>query len=96
MAFRQNNKEPQAVWRKKCRDELLANGIPASVIDDERRWNYVLLHATDEFGSGWDPSWITKEQAGNLLTLLRTKYTNPVGLDLIMALGKRINAASIP
>jgi len=92
MSFRQHNKDPRAEWRKRHRDELLTNGIPASVIDDERQWSYVLLHGADEFGGGWNPSWITKEQAGNLLTLLRPQYTNPVGLDLIRELEKRSGA----
>jgi hypothetical protein len=92
MAFRQHNKNPETAWRKDHRDELLRNGLPASVIDDERRWTYVLLHGDDEFGSGWDPSWITREQAGRLLTLVRSQYTNPAGLDLIRALQKRHDA----
>ena len=91
MAFRQHNKDPETVWRKQHRDELLENGLPASVVDDESQWTYVLLHGADEFGSGWDPAWITKEQAGRLLTLVRNQYTNPAGLDLIRGLEKRAN-----
>ena len=63
--------------------------MPDSVVDDEQHWNYVLLHGGDEFGSRWDPSWITPEQAANLLALLRPRYPNPVGLLLIEALTKR-------
>jgi hypothetical protein len=59
------------------------------VVDDKRQWNYVLLHGTDDFGSGWDVSWISKDQAGHLLTLVRSQYTNPVGLELIVVLQKR-------
>ncbi len=92
MAFRQHNKDPETAWRKKHRDELLQNGLPASVVDDDRQWTYVLLHGADEFGSGWDPTWITKEQAANLLTLVRSQYTNPAGLDLIRELEKRADA----
>jgi hypothetical protein len=91
MAFRQHNKDSETAWRKNHRDELLHNGMPDSVVDDERRWIYVLLHGADEFGSGWDVTWITKEQAESLLALLRLQYTNPVGLELLTALEKRTN-----
>jgi len=92
MTFRQHNKDGEATWRKNNRDELLNNGMPDSVVDDERRWTYVLLHGDDEFANGWDPSWITKEQAESLLMLLRSHYANPFGLDLIGALQRRTNA----
>ena len=92
MAFRQQNKDAETAWRKKNRDALLQNGLPASVVDDERQWTYVLLHGADEFGSGWNSTWITKEQAGRLLTLVCTQYTNAAGLDLIRELQKRANA----
>jgi hypothetical protein len=92
MAFRQHNKDSETTRRKTSPDELLRNGMPDSVVDDERRWIYVLLHGADEFGSGWDPTWVTKEQAENLLALLRLQYTNPVGLHLLTALEKRTNA----
>jgi hypothetical protein len=92
MAFRQHNKAPQTEWRKKHRDELLRNGLPESVVDDERQWNYVLGHGADEFGTGWDTSWITRDQARRLLALLESHYTNPTGLDLIRALQTKIHA----
>jgi len=92
MSFRQHNKDPNTAWRRDHRDALLKHGMPDSVVDDERRWTYVLLHGADEFESGWNPTWITKEQAQSLLTLLQSQYTNPVGLDLITALQRRTDA----
>jgi hypothetical protein len=92
MSFRQHNKNPEAAWRKEHREELLRLGMPDFVLDDEPRWHYVLLHAADEFESRWDPSWITPEQAAGMLELLRSHYTNPVGLELLRELKKRANA----
>src|SRR5215471_9155104 len=82
VSFRQHNQNPDAAWRKEHREELLRAGMPDFVLDDERRWHYVLLHGRDDFESRWDPSWITPEQAASMLELLRSQYTNPVGLDL--------------
>ena len=92
MSFRQRNKHPEAAWRKQHREELLRQGMPDFVLDDERRWNYVLLHGADEFERGWDPSWITPEQAAGMLELLRSRYENPIGLELLRELEKRANA----
>jgi hypothetical protein len=92
MAFRQQNKDPDTAWRKKHHDELLQNGMPDFLIDDNRRWNYVLLHGADDFQSGWNPSRLNKEQATKLLALLRQQYTNPSGLELLRELEKSINS----
>ena len=80
------------VWRKEHREELLRAGMPDFLLDDERRWNYVLLHGADEFESGWEPSWITVEQAAAVLELLRPHYPKPIGLELLRELEKRASA----
>jgi hypothetical protein len=67
---------------------LLRNGIPDFLVDDAHRWNYVLLHGYD-FQSGWAASGLTREQAVNLLALLRQQYTKPIGLDLLREVEKR-------
>ena len=91
MSFRQHNKNPGTSWRKTRRAELLAAGMPDFLIDDERRWNYVLLHGDDELESGWSPSQITREQAADLLRLLQSHHESRVGLDLFRALEKKID-----
>lgn len=90
MSFRQHNKNPDTAWRKSSRQELLATGLPDFVVDDERRWTYVLLHG-DDLESGWSPEWITKGQAADLLSLLQLRYENRTGLDLFTTLKKRID-----
>ena len=91
MSFRQSNKSSEAAWRKKHRDELLAAGVPDFVVDDGRRWTYVLLHGDEELESGWSPARITKTQAIELLRMLQQQYQSRIGLDLFSALEKRIN-----
>ena len=91
MAFRQNNKNPDTAWRRSHRPQLLATGVPDFLIDDERRWTYLLLHGDDELESGWSLSRITKPQAVDLLQLLQSHYENRVGLDLFAELEKKID-----
>ena len=91
MSFRQHNKHPDTTWRRSSRAELLAAGLPDLVIDDERRWNYMLLHGYDH-ESGWSPEWISEPQAAALLRLLQSHYKNRVGMDLFTALEERMDA----
>jgi len=90
MSFRQGNKKPDVAWRRSVRLQLLATGLPDFVVDDERRWTYVLLHG-DDLESGWSPGWISKEQATELLRLLRSHYEPSGALWLFDSLEKRID-----
>ncbi len=90
MSFKQQNKDPDVLWRKRVRSKLIEAGVPDFVVDDERRWNYVLLHGSDEFQSGWSPKWITQQQAADLLALIEARYQSE-GLDLIRELRNRVN-----
>jgi len=65
-SFRYHKKDTEASWRKAHRHDLLGIGMPAFVIDDRRRWNYVTLRGYD-LESGWSPAWITREQAASTL-----------------------------
>ena len=93
MSFRQNNKKSDVAWRRDVRQQLLAAGLPDSVVDDEQHWNYMLLHGYD-FYSGWTPVGITKIQAAELLRLLESHYERRVGLELFDILKKRIDEKS--
>jgi hypothetical protein len=62
MSFKQHNQAPELVWRKNNRLKLIKAGIPQWVVDDERRWTYVLLHGYDALGSGWDCTSLTKDK----------------------------------
>jgi len=93
MSFRQNNREPDKVWRKNCRAELLAEGVPDYLVDDERRWNYVLLHGYDH-ETGWDLDSISKPQAAALLNLISLHFNEQSGLSLFGELARHIKGES--
>jgi len=88
MGFRQNKKEPRVRWLQTHRHALASAGVPFSVLDDARTWNYVLLHGADHHGTGWDPSWISDTQAASLLALLLEFYTEDD--DLVADLTRRL------
>lgn len=90
MSFHQDNKKPDKAWRKSARPQLLAAGLPDFILDDDRRWNYVMLHGDDELESGWSPTWISKDQATAPLHLLRSHYAESSALYLFDSLKKRI------
>ena len=73
------------------RGDLADCGIPLDVAGDDRRWTYVLLHG-DDIESGWSESWLSDEQATKLLVLLEPHFPNAVGIDLVEALQRRLDA----
>ena len=81
-------------WRLSHRPALVECGIPTAVVDSDRRWAYVLLHGSDEFGTGWTPSWLSVEQAARLLRLLEAHIADDAGLDLVAALRRRLSGAA--
>lgn len=91
MTFRRDldNSACGSQWRLANHSLLVECGIPYEVADSDRRWGYVLLHGADDFGTGWNPSWITKAQAAQLLTAIETALPNSVGYELIGALRAR-------
>ena len=91
MSFKQHNKTCDKDWLKSHRLALIMLGIPEFILDNERSWNYVLLHGDDAPASGWNTSWITKSQATEILRLLDSYYQNKIGLGLFMELKKKIN-----
>ena len=83
------------MWRKAHRDELLAAGLPSAIVDDERSWNYVLLHGDDYLQSGWNLTWINKEQAKTILAILRSQtFWNGSAYWIFEALEAKIAAKS--
>ena len=78
-------------WRLAQRGLLTECGVPAEVADSDRRRIYLLLHGSDDFGTGWDASWITPKQANELLVILTRDLPNDLGCDLVKSL--RLRAA---
>jgi hypothetical protein len=61
---------------------LLECGVPDEIADSNRRWVYVLLHGSDDFGTSWDPSGITTTaQASRLLAILEADAENTSGYE---------------
>jgi hypothetical protein len=82
-------------WRRKHRAFLLRCGLPDAVVGSDRALVYVLLHGSDELGTGWDPSWISQEQAEALLRFLRQEIERPAGYELIAALERRLASPGV-
>jgi hypothetical protein len=78
-------------WRLAYRALLAECGIPDEVADSDRRWNYLLLHGSDDPGTGWRTSWVSPEQAARLLDRLSIDLPSELGYDLVRCL--RLRAA---
>jgi hypothetical protein len=91
MAYRRSRVEApgSSRWRAAHRRSLLDAGLPADVVDSDRALTYVLLHGDDALGSGWDPSWLTDEQASRLLTLLQQLLGDSVAYEILPRLSAR-------
>ena len=92
MGFRRDGKDPELRWRKRSRERLIQAGLPPIVVDDERRWAYVLLHGNDALDTGWSSADLTLEQCRRLLGVLEEQYPNPIGLWLIEDMQRRIQS----
>ena len=69
---------------------MIRCGIPEEVADSDRRWCYVLLHGDDELETGWNPNWVSREQAMDLLDFLDRELPDVPGYDLVDALRRRL------
>lgn len=76
-------------WRLTHRGELTALGIPADIASSDERWRYTLSHG-DDLKSGWDESWLTDDQARELLAFLNPLFPNTVAVDLVVRLRRRL------
>jgi hypothetical protein len=77
-------------WRLAHRAQLTACGVPAEIAASDKRWRYVLYHGDDP-QSGWDETWLSNDQARNLLAFLGPLLPNPVGADLVERIQRRID-----
>ena len=73
-------------WRLANRALLGKCGVPDAIADSDRQWAHVLLHGDDHLGTGWDVSWITQEQAAELLAALVHELPLEAGYDLMRLL----------
>ena len=92
MSYRRpSNTGPESSrWRLRHKRFLLDCGVPQQVLDSDDSWIYVLLHGADEFGTGWDATWITAEQARRLLRFLERELEATSPFDLVRVLKRRL------
>ena len=60
------------------------------MVESEKALTYVLLHGADEFGTGWDPTWLDDDQARALYKLLSEEIGGSAGFDILPTLEKRL------
>jgi hypothetical protein len=91
MGFRRSpTTDPESSrWRLAHRGLLLECGIPEEIANSDRRWIYLLLHGSDDFGTRWDPTWISSAQARRLLNRLESELASENAYQLIHFLRKR-------
>jgi hypothetical protein len=53
---------------------------------------YVLLHGNDYPRTGWDVSWLSPQQAAELLAILQRDLPSWIGYDLVRLLQQRAQA----
>ena len=97
MAYRrtQNDGVFSSRWRIRHRGDLADCGIPPDVAGDDRRWKYVLLHG-DDVRTGWLESWLSDQQAAELLALLEPYFPSARGTWLVEALQRRRDGRAAP
>src|SRR5687767_4270574 len=96
MTYRRKSIEgPEGLqWRLSHRALLSQCGIPPEVAGSDRRRAYMLLHGDDAPGTGWNPSWISPEQAARLLQRLFLDISTESGFELIRASRQRCRNVS--
>lgn len=87
-------KSPRHLWLKRNRSSLTAAGLPPTVIENERWWNYLILHGDDPCQSGWDPSFVTPLQAAKIHQLIaRSPFREDAG-EFLRVLANRAQSAN--
>jgi len=59
------------------------------VVCDDRRLTYVLLHGSDDFGTGWTPDWLSRQAAAEFLTFLESEFSDTSGCEIFGHLRRR-------
>jgi hypothetical protein len=76
-------------WRTEHYNQL-ARWLPREVIDSDTALVYVLLHGGDEFGTGWEPGWLTVEAAREFLAFLQAELGDNGAYEIIREVQKRV------
>ena len=90
MGLKTRNKDPYNKWRLENLHSLELAGIPHDIVVDNRRFWFVVQEGCDLGQSGWDPSWITDQQASDLLELINGFLGDCRGWDLVYELHAKL------
>lgn len=82
-------KSARHLWLKNNRASLTASGIPFPLIENERTWNYIVLHG-DDLQTGWNASALSQAQASRVLSLISRSPFKDDASELIRVLNMRI------
>jgi uncharacterized protein (DUF736 family) len=78
-------------WRTLHYDELV-RWLPREVVDSDKALTYVLLHGCDEFGTGWEPAWMSVEEARQFFVFLSRELPDPTGFEIVREVKQRAAA----
>ena len=91
MTFKQSNKSDLNKWRVEHLEQLQRAGMPQEIVVDNRRFWFVVQEGDDQLQTGWNPNWISADQAQKLLDLLSDALEDSTGWDLVLSLRRRID-----
>ena len=80
-------------WRRRNRSKL-SRWLPDCVVCDDRRLTYVLLHGSDDFGTGWTPDWLLPQAAAEFLAFLESEFSELSGYEIFVHLRRRKGTTS--
>lgn len=91
MTFRREDRSEvgSSRWRTVHR-AALAQWLPDAVIASDRALTYVLLHGSDDFGTGWNPDWLTPDAAGAFLAFLQPEIGDSNAYEILARLRRRV------
>ena len=90
-------RDDQDQWRKHNAHRLIAAGLPVDVVENKRRFYFIVQEAWDPEwlpgGTGWTLERIDDNQARALLALLLEGFKDPDCTGLIADLQRRLETA---
>ena len=95
MRYKASNKDPANRWRSKNQYRLERAGIPHDVVVDNHRFWFVVQEGIDLCESGWTVTWITNEQAAELLSVLVEFLGGDRSWDLIDHLHRKLEGREV-
>jgi hypothetical protein len=80
-----------ARWLAEHRAALADCGVPSGIGTSQRRWSYAVMHAHDP-ETGWKVTWLSDQQARELLALLDPHFPSTIGVWLVEELRRHVES----